>query len=147
MKCVEQIKKIVSLKIVEGIPDSENEKWDVTEEKLRKVIKDEIDIEYVVIERVHWVKQNNVDNSNNDENRKPPTAVVKLLHFRDKQNILHEAKQRKITNFYFKEDFSKETLVIRKGLWNEVLRLREEEGNFVVVNYDRIYSRSFRPRK
>ena len=34
---------------VEGIPGCENEGWDVTEEKLKKVIKDELHIENVVI--------------------------------------------------------------------------------------------------
>ena len=42
---------------VEGIAGSENEGWDVTEEKLKKVIKDELDIENVVIERAHRVKR------------------------------------------------------------------------------------------
>ena len=32
------------------------------------------------------------------------------------------------------EDFSKGTLKVRKGLWNEVVRLREEEGKFAVIN-------------
>ena len=112
---------------IEGIPGSENEEWDVTEEKLRKVIKDEVDIENVVIERAHRVKRNNDNNENNDQIRKPPTVVAKLLHFKDKQDILHEAKSRKIRNFYFKEDFSREPLAIRKGPWNEVIRLREED--------------------
>ena len=40
----------------EGIPGSENEGWDVTEEKLRKVIKGKLDIGRVVIERAHRVK-------------------------------------------------------------------------------------------
>ena len=44
----------------------------------------------------------------------------------------------------FKEEFSRET--IRKGLWNEVVRLREGEGKFAVRNCDRVYTRSFRPR-
>ena len=91
--------------------------------------------------------RNNDNNENNDQTRKPLTAAAKLLHFKDKQDILHEGKSRKIRNFYFKEDFSRETLAIRKGLWNEVVRLREEDGKFAVINYDRIYSRSFRPRK
>ena len=132
---------------VEGILGSENERWDVTEEKLKKVIKDELDIENVVIEGGHKVKQNNDKNEDNDQTRKPPTVVAKLLHFKDKQDILHEAKSRKIRNFFFKEDCSRETLAIRKGLWNAVARLREEEGKFVVINYDRIYSRRFRPIK
>ena len=58
--------------------------------------------------------RNNDNNENNDQTRKPLTAVAKLLHFKDKQDILHEAKSRKIRNFYFKEDFSRETLAIRK---------------------------------
>ena len=93
------------------------------------------------------MKRNNDNNENNDQTRKPPTVVVKLLHFKDKQDILHEAKSRKIINFYFKEDFSRETLAIRKELWNEVVTLREEESKLAVINYDRIYSRSFQPRK
>ena len=47
---------------IEGILGSENEGWDVTEEKLRKVIKGELDIENVVIERGHRVKRNNDNN-------------------------------------------------------------------------------------
>ena len=130
---------------IEGIPGSENEGWEVTEEKLRNVIKEELGIESVDFERSHRVKRN-ADN-NDDMNSKPPTIVAKLLHYKDKQDILHEAKTRKIRRYYFKEDFSKETLEIRKRLWDEVVRLREEEGKFAVINYDRIYSRSFRPRK
>ena len=132
---------------VEAIPGSENEGWDVTQKKLKKVIKDELDIENVVIERAHRVRRNNDNNENNDQTRKPLTVVAKLLYFKDKQDILHEAKSRKIRNFYFKEDFSRETLAIKKGLWNEVIRLREEEGKFAVINYDRIYPQSLPPRK
>ena len=131
---------------VEGIPGSENERWDVTEERLRKVIKDEIHIENVAIERAHGVKRNNDNSENNGQTRKPPTAVANLLHFKDKQDILHEAKLRKIRKFYFKDDFSRKTLATRKGLWNEVVRW-EEEGKFAMTNYDRIYSRRFWRKK
>ena len=101
---------------VEGIPGSENEGWDVTEEKLKKVIKDELDIENIVIERAHRVKQNNDNNEKNDQTRKQGTVVANLLYFEDKQDILQDAKSRKIRNFYFKEDCSRETLAIRKEL-------------------------------
>lgn len=46
---------------------------------------------------------------------------------------MHEAKSRKNRKFYFKEDFSRETFEIEKSLWNEVFRLREEEGKFPVI--------------
>ena len=80
------------------------------------------------------------------ETRKPLKVVAKLLHFKDKQDTLHEAKSRKIRNFYFKEIFLRDTSAIRKGFWNEVVRLREEKEKIAVINYDRIYSRSFRSR-
>ena len=41
---------------VEGILGSQNERWDVTEERLSKVIKGELHIENVAIERAHRVK-------------------------------------------------------------------------------------------
>ena len=119
---------------VEGIPGSENEGWDVTEEKLRKVIKDELDIENVVTEQAQRVKRNN-DDKNNDQTRKP-TVVAKSLHFKDKQDILHEAKSRKIRNFNFKNFFSRETSAIRKELCNEAVRLREEESKFAVFGQE-----------
>ena len=82
------------------------------------------------------MKRSNDNKENDDQTRKPPIVAAKLLHFKDKQDILHEAKSRKIRNFYLKQDFVRETLVIRKGLWNEVVRLRKEEGKFAVINYD-----------
>ena len=59
---------------VEGIPGSKKKGWDMTEEKLRKVIKDELDIEILVIARAHSVKRNNDNNKNNYQTWKPPTA-------------------------------------------------------------------------
>ena len=115
----------------------------MTEEKLRKVVKDELNIENVVTARAHRVKRNNDNNENNDKTRKPPTVVAKLLNFIDKQDIFHEANSCKIRNFYFKEDFSTDILAIKKGLWNEVLRYGGKKGNFAVINYDGIYSQSF----
>ena len=66
------------------------------EEKLRIVIKGELDIKNVVIERPDRMKRNDANNKNNDQTRKLTTVVAKLLHFKDKQDILHEAKPRKI---------------------------------------------------
>ena len=59
------------------------------------------------------MKQNN-GNRNDDQTRKPLTIVAKLLYFKDKQDILHEAKSCKLRNFYFKEDFSREILENKK---------------------------------
>ena len=86
---------------------------DMLVEKLRKVIKDELDLQNVVIKQADRVKQNNDNNDNSDQNRKPSTVVAKLLHLKDKQDILHEAKSREI-RIFFKEDFSRAALIIMK---------------------------------
>ena len=60
---------------------------------------------------------------------------------------LHEAKPHKIINFSIEEGCSSQTLVIRKGICNELVRLLEKMGKLDVMNYDQIYSQSFRSRK
>ena len=90
------------------LKNKENEGLDATEEKLKKVFKDELDIDNVVNERAHRVTRNNGNNENNDQTRKPPTFFAKLLHLKDKQDILHEAKSRKFLfqRRFFKRNFS-----------------------------------------
>ena len=61
-------------------------------EKLRKAIKDTLDIGNVVVGWVHGMKWNNVNNKNYDWNRTPPTVVAKLLHFKDKTGYLAWSK-------------------------------------------------------
>ena len=60
---------------------------------------------------------------------------------------MHKAKSHKIRNYYCKEDFSRETLVIRKGIWNEDVRLQKEEGKFAVINFDRNLFKKFSIKK
>ena len=63
---------------VEGIPGSEHEEWDVTEEKLKK---DELDIENVITEREHRVKRIDVNIENNDQTEKPPHLLLQVITF------------------------------------------------------------------
>ena len=72
---------------VESIPGSKTEAWSVTKEKIRKVIKDQIDSETTVIQCALMVKRNNDNNNINDQNRKSSTIVSKLIHFKDKWDI------------------------------------------------------------
>ena len=129
---------------VEGIPESENESWEETEKKLKEIIKTDLQIETEIeIERAHRVKKRN---HNDEERTGPKTVIAKILRYKDKEEILQKAKVIRSTRYYFKEDFSNETIEIRKRLWTEVERLREE-GKYAVINYDRIYSRNFRTRR
>ena len=47
-------------------------------------------------------------------------VIIKLLSYKDKLYILKNAKHLKGTGYYINEDFSYETMMIRKELWEEV---------------------------
>ena len=74
---------------------------------------------------------------------KQRTIIIKLLNYKDKVEIMKHAKNLKDTGIYINEDYSNETMAIRKELWSKVKQLRLE-GKFAVIKYDRIYWREKR---
>ena len=52
----------------------------------------------------------------------------------------------KDTNIYIYEDFSKETMAIRKSLWDEVKKVQQRR-KYAVIKYDKIYSSEFLTRR
>ena len=50
----------------------------------------------------------------------------------------------KDTAYSVREDFSKGTVEIRKTLWDQVKKLRED-GKYPVIKYDKIVTRDFLP--
>ena len=50
---------------------------------------------------------------------------------------MQKVYQFKDTNYYINGDFSKATLNIRAGLWDEVKRFRDE-GYYAIIKYDTI---------
>ena len=50
----------------------------------------------------------------------------------------------KDTTYLVREDFSKETVEIRKKLWDQVKKLREDR-KCAFIKYDKIITRDFRP--
>ena len=49
------------------------------------------------------------------------TVFCRLNRFRDKQCVLNNAKKLKNTGIFIYEDFSKDTMELRKWLWEQVL--------------------------
>ena len=72
------------------------------------MLKEWLDIENVEIERAHRAGR---------KNRKNPRRIVyKLLRFKDKQNILREAKLLKGTDIFINEDYCQDTVEYRMEL-------------------------------
>ena len=88
----------------------------------------------VSIERAHRI--GNFDPSH----KKPRTVVCKLEKYKDKDNILRNGRKLKGTDIYINEDFSKETLAIRKELWQQVLKNRSN-GKISYLRYKTVISK------
>jgi hypothetical protein len=120
-----------------GICEGQNETWEETELQLTKLLNEKLNIKNVTIERAH--------RTGKASNKFPRAIVAKLLNFKDKENILQNAKKLKDTGIFIKEDFSYETQQIRKSLWEEVKGIRES-GKYAVIKYDKVYWREFTKR-
>ena len=66
------------------------------------MLKEQLDIENVEIERAH--------RAGRKRRNKPRTIVCKLLLFKDKQDILRKAKLLKETNIFINEDYCQDTV-------------------------------------
>ena len=114
---------------IDGIAELENETWEQTEEILHNLFKEKLELENISVERAHRV-------GNKGKNKKR-TIVLKLASFKDKLKIISEARKLKGTNISINEDYSKETLEIRKEKWKEVKQLRKN-GTYAILVYDKV---------
>ena len=114
---------------IDGIAELENETWEQTEEILHNLFKEKLELENIFVERAH-----RVGNKGKNDKR---TIVLKLASFKDKLKIISEARKLKGTNISINEDYSKETLEIRKEKWKEVKELRKN-GTYAILVYDKV---------
>ena len=121
----------------DGITESVDETWEISEKKVKELIKEKFKInEDVQIERAHRTRATR----HQQEKNKPRTIVIKLLNYKDKVEILKNANKLKDTGIFINEDFCKETTDIRKV---EVLKLRDN-NKYEIIQYDRIVTREFK---
>ena len=73
------------------------------------------DAENIIIERAHRIKKK----GNSENPGKPRTTVCRFLNYKDKTNILKNEKKLKGKNIFINEDFSHETMELRKELWEK----------------------------
>ena len=114
---------------IDGIAELENETWEQTEEILHNLFKEKLELENISVERAH-----RVGNKGKNDKR---TIVLKLPSFKDKLKIISEARKLKGTNISINEDYSKETLEIRKEKWKEAKELRKN-GTYAILVYDKV---------
>ena len=109
---------------IDGIAESENESWEECEEKIKKVLKQEMNINNVNIERAHRMGKKNTN--------RPRTIIFKLLNWKEKEHIIRNSYKLKDTGVYINEDFSAATMEIRKGLL-EKMKQQRQEGKYSII--------------
>ena len=112
---------------IDGVTEKKGETWEQCEEEIQNVFKEKLGLENINIERAHRSKGKTSSN-------KPRTIVCKLLSYKQKKEVLKNAKKLKGSNIFIDEDFCFETMQRRKVLWEEVKRLRSE-GQIAFLNY------------
>ena len=87
--------------ITDGIKESEGEKWSDSEDKVRKLLTEKLQINNrtTELERTHRTGRPPSSST------RPRPIVVKFLHHKDKLEVLSKAKALKGTNIFINEDF------------------------------------------
>ncbi|XP_070562370.1 uncharacterized protein [Ptychodera flava] len=117
--------------VVHGIEEAENghETWAESEEKVKTLLKDELEIDTVEFERAHRLNTRS----------RPRPIIAKCVSFKDKEQVLSAAAKWKDTNTQYRiaEDFTTRVRHIRKNL-SKFLRQAREQNKRCRLSYDKI---------
>ena len=112
------------------IKEDPRESWENYENKIYDLLEKKLEMDTSIkkglIERAHRVGE-----KSNDKER---AIVVQFSFYEDKINILRNWKKLKGTKISIFEDFSQETMQIRKEKWKEVLANRKQ-GKLSYLQY------------
>lgn len=126
--------------LIDGIPDEKNESWQDTESKAKKLLAEKLELNpsTIEVERAHR-------NGKYEDGGRPRSIIMKLLRFKDKEEILKRAKSLKGTKIFINEDFSEKVRLRRKELLPQLKEAREH-GNIAYLRYDQLIVHPPRPR-
>lgn len=118
--------------LIDGIPDAKTETWHESESKVKKLISEHLKMDPTLIEleRAHRTGKFEAEG-------RPRSVVVKLLRFKDKEEILKRAKNLRGTKLYINEDYSEKVRLRRKELLPQ-LREARNQGNIAYLKYDQL---------
>ena len=98
---------------IDGIKEEPNETWEACEKKIQNIIEDKLGIDSdVEIDRCHRIGPRKTKTGQNRDRSR--TVICRLNRLKEKQRILNNVKKLKNTGIYIYEDFSKDTMELRK---------------------------------
>ena len=90
----------------DGVGEYENESWNDTEEILKDFLFEHLSLRNIKSKRAHRTGERKEDTSR--------TIVAKFSSYKTKELILKNARELKDMSYYINEDFSRETVEIRR---------------------------------
>ena len=128
----------------EGLPENDQENWEQSENKVRKLLKEKLGFEdSLQIERAHRIGK--------PQFGKVRPIVAKFLRFSDRSVILRNSNKLKGSNIYINEDLCENSLEIRRGKLPE-LKLARSQGKIAyfvhtkLVIKDRLVTTTYKPQ-
>ena len=123
---------------IDGILEEENESWDTTDEKVKQVLAEKLNLE----EALHVERARRVGRVVSGPRRHPRTIVCKLRDFNQKGQILKMTRRIKPFSLYVNEDLAKETLDKRE---EQRPKLEEAKRNGKVAYFvlDKYFNQTF----
>lgn len=120
--------------LIDGIPESPNEKWQDSEVKIKQIFEDNLKLDYsrMTVDKVHRIGKFRSANST-----RPRPVMVKFLSHKDKQRVMEKAKCLKGTNIYLNEDYPESVRQKRKELL-PALKAARERGEIAFLRYDKL---------
>ena len=129
-RCLQDRSRRQNLRI-DAINEEPNESW------VQDLFKETLGIEETIeIDRAH--------RTGTRRDGKQKTLVLKLSSYKDKNIILKNGKKLKGTGIYIYEDYSRETMELRKKLW-EVVKRHRQNGKFSYLQYRTVVVRDNPP--
>ena len=119
----------------DGVREYEHESWNDREEILKDFLFEHLGLWNIKIERGHRTEKKNKDTSR--------TIVAKFSSYKTKETIIKNGRKLKDTGYYVNEDFSKETVEIRKENCKKVKELRKN-SKYAILVYDKVFRRKKR---
>ncbi|KAI8490236.1 hypothetical protein Bbelb_319740 [Branchiostoma belcheri] len=116
----------------DGIKDERGETWEQSEHKVKEVLRRKLHLnaDDIEIERAYR-------NGKSQLADRPRPIVVKFLRYKDKQEILRNAKMLKGTSIFINEDYSERVRKKRKDLL-PALRAARERGQSAYIRFDKL---------
>lgn len=119
--------------IIDEVPEERSETWQVTESKVKQLLVDKLDLDSKSIEVEHVHRKGKFEEQAN----RPRSIVMKLLRFKDKEEILKSGKKLKGTKIFINEDFTDD---VRQKRMELRLKLKEarDKGQIAYLRYDQL---------